>query len=249
MMEDYKIKLESFEGPMDLLLFLIKKNKVDIYDIPIAEITEQYLAYLSQFREFNIEVASEFLVLAATLLLIKSRMMLPKQMAAGDEPEEEEDPRQELVERILEYRRYKEVSDKLDKLAEQEKMFFTREPLDLPVKHLPPGNLSLDKLVEAFKLALSVREELSIPDAIVAQEEYDVEEQAVKIMDILSCADGRVLFEEIFTTNSRQELIVTFLALLELIRRKSVYTTQSGTYGEIYIFVRQPDKLPKLGDS
>ena len=247
-MEEYKISLESFEGPMDLLLFLIKKNKVDIYDIPIAEITEQYLVYLSKFREFNLEVASEFLVMASTLLLIKSRMMLPKQMAAGDDGEEEEDPRRELVERILEYRRYKEVCSKLDEMAEKEKLVFSREPIDLPIRRLPPDNLSLDKLIEAFKMVAAVREELTIPDAIVAQEEFDVETQAVKIMDILTRADGRVLFEEIFETSSRQELIVTFLALLELIRRKNVRAVQSGMYGEIYIHVRKAETLSDQGD-
>lgn len=238
-MDDYKVKTGSFEGPMDLLLFLIKKNKVDIYDIPIAEITEQYLAYLSHFREFNIEIASEFLVLASTLLLIKSRMMLPKQLISENETAEEEDPRRELVERILEYRRYKEVSSQLDEMAEKEKLFFTRERTELPIHRLPPDNLSLAQLVEAFKLVIAVREELTLPDAIVAQEEFDVDEQAVKIMDILVKADGRVLFEEIFETGSRQELIVTFLALLELIRRKNVIVSQAGMYGEIYIFVRQ----------
>lgn len=247
-MDEYKIKTGSFEGPMDLLLFLIKKNKVDIYDIPIAEITEQYLDYIAKMQEFNLEVASEFLVLAATLLLIKSRMMLPKQLAADSDSEEEEDPRQELVERILEYRRYKEVSSRLDEMAEKEKLFFTREPMELPVQKLPPDNLSLDKLVEAFKLVMAVREELKIPDAIVAHEEFDVDKQTVKIMELLIKADGRVLFDEIFETGSRQELIVTFLALLELIRRKSVIAAQSGMYGDIYIFVR-PQTTAEIGDN
>ena len=107
-MEDYKIKLDAFEGPMDLLMHLIEKNKVDIYDIPVAELTRQYLDYLQKFREFNIEFASSFLVMAATLLQIKSRMMLPKTEKLTDEGEE--DPRFELVQRILEYRKFKQVS-------------------------------------------------------------------------------------------------------------------------------------------
>ena len=130
-MQDYTIRLDAFEGPLDLLMHLIERNKIDIYDIPIATLTEQYMEYLAKFKEFNIEVASEFLVMAATLLQIKSRILLPKVKKIEAE-EEEEDPRQELVDRLLEYRRFKEVSDILDQLAqEQEKMFF-RPPADLP---------------------------------------------------------------------------------------------------------------------
>ena len=114
-MQDYKIKLDAFEGPMDLLMHLIEKNKIDIYDIPIAELTQQYMDYLDASREFNIEIASEFLVMAATLLQIKSRMMLPK--PPKEELEDEEDPRLELVQRILEYRRFKQVSSVLSTMA------------------------------------------------------------------------------------------------------------------------------------
>ena len=110
-MEKYSVRLESFEGPMELLMHLIDKNKIDIYDIPIAELTEQYIDYLDQFREFNLEIASEFLLMAATLLQIKSRMMLPKPPKSKEVEETEDiDPRQELIDRILEYRKYKEVS-------------------------------------------------------------------------------------------------------------------------------------------
>ena len=114
-MEDYKFKLDAFEGPMDLLMHLIEKNKIDIYDIPIAELTRQYLDYLDKFREFNMEIASSFLVMAATLLQIKSRMMLPK--TKQEETAEEEDPRLELVQRILEYRKFKQVSQVLGDMA------------------------------------------------------------------------------------------------------------------------------------
>ena len=117
-MENYQIHLQSFEGPMDLLMHLIAKNKIDIYDIPIATLTEQYLAYLDEMKRFDIEIASSFLVMAATLLSIKSRMMLPKTVVTEDE--EEEDPRKELVERILAYRKYQQASCELTARAEQE---------------------------------------------------------------------------------------------------------------------------------
>ena len=133
--KDYTFHLAAFNGPLELLMHLIEKNKIDIYDIPIAELTRQYLDYLEAMREMDMEVTSAFLVMAATLLQIKSRMMLPKKKA---EENEEEDPRQELVERLLEYRRFKEVSEVLGSMADLQEHFVGRAPLDLPVRHLPP---------------------------------------------------------------------------------------------------------------
>ena len=154
-MEKYSVRLESFEGPMELLMHLIDKNKIDIYDIPIAELTEQYIDYLDQFREFNLEIASEFLLMAATLLQIKSRMMLPKPPKSKEAEETEDiDPRQELIDRILEYRRYKEVSTVLLDMQDMQEKVFTRAPMELPVHHLPPDNMSMQDLVRAFSNVL-----------------------------------------------------------------------------------------------
>ncbi|MBQ1416480.1 MAG: segregation/condensation protein A, partial [Selenomonas sp.] len=174
-MEDYKFKLDAFEGPMDLLMHLSEKNKIDIYDIPIAELTRQYLDYLDKFREFNMEIASSFLVMAATLLQIKSRMMLPK--TKQEETAEEEDPRLELVQRILEYRKFKQVRQVLGEMAGVQERFVAREPMDLPVHHLPPGNLSLQQLVEAFRTVLSVKAEISIPKALVEPEAFNIKDK------------------------------------------------------------------------
>ena len=132
--EQYKVHLESFEGPLDLLLHLIEKNRIDIYDIPIALLTEQYMDYLAKFKEFNIEVASEFLVMAATLLQIKSKILLPdtKVEEVNEDDTDEVDPRKELVERLLEYRRYKEVSSILGEMADEAGKRFFREASNLP---------------------------------------------------------------------------------------------------------------------
>ena len=124
---EYKIKLEAFEGPLALLMHLIDKNQIDIYDIPIAVVTEQYIAYIRTMEEFNIEVASEFLVMAATLLQIKSRMLLPKPPAA-EQAEDEVDPRQELVERLLEYRRFKQMAGTLEEMMRAREQFVARPP-------------------------------------------------------------------------------------------------------------------------
>jgi segregation and condensation protein A len=148
-MSEYKIKLKVFEGPMALLLHLIEKDKLDIYDIPIAAVTEQYMAYLKALEEFNIEVASEFLVMAATLLQIKSRMLLPKPPKPNDMAEEE-DPRQELVARLIEYRRFKEMSHTLETMLDERQRYFTRLPMEFQKQVTLPEGLTIDHLLRAI---------------------------------------------------------------------------------------------------
>ncbi len=222
---------------MDLLMHLIEKNKIDIYDIPIAELTQQYMDYLDASREFNIEIASEFLVMAATLLQIKSRMMLPK--PPKEESEDEEDPRLELVQRILEYRRFKQVSSVLSTMALSEERYVARMPLELPVHRLPPENLSVRLLLEAFRTVLEVKEELTIPDALVQPETFHVRDKMEDILSLLSRAQGKLLFSEAFRSGTRSELIVTFLALLELMKRRLVTVRQQRSFSEIYITARE----------
>ena len=231
----YTVHLEAFEGPMDLLMHLIEKDKIDIYDIPIAKLTEQYLDYLRQMQEFDMEIASSFLVMAATLLQIKSRMMLPKPPAPQEE--EEEDPRLELVRRILEYRKFKQVSSVLEGMAGTHEKYVAREPLALPVHHLPPANLKLSLLLEAFQTVLDIKEELSIPKALVEPESYNIQDKMHFLLNLLDRSGGRLLFAEAFPTGSRSELIVTFLALLELIKLKAVVVRQQRLFADIYICV------------
>ena len=235
-MQDYTIRLDAFEGPLDLLMHLIERNKIDIYDIPIATLTEQYMEYLAKFKEFNIEVASEFLVMAATLLQIKSRILLPKVKKIEAE-EEEADPRQELVDRLLEYRRFKEVSDILDQLAqEQEKMFF-RPPADLPAHYLPPENMEVGLLWEAF---LTVLEANEVPQvSLVKREVFSVQDKMVDILAMLGKSGGEIRFSEAFShSGTKSEVITTFLALLELIKVKRIAIRQPQSFAEIYIRAR-----------
>lgn len=233
--QGYTVHLEAFEGPMDLLMHLIEKDKIDIYDIPIAQLTEQYLDYLRQMQEFDMEIASSFLVMAATLLQIKSRMMLPKPPAPQEE--EEEDPRLELVRRILEYRKFKQVSSVLGEMAGTYEKYVAREPLPLPVHHLPPENLKLSQLLEAFQTVLEVKEELSIPKALVEPESYNIQDKMHYLLTLLDRSGGRLLFAEAFPTGSRSELIVTFLALLELMKLKAVSVKQQRQFADIYICI------------
>lgn len=239
-MQAYTIKLEAFEGPLDLLMHLIEKNKIDLQDIPIASLTEQYMEYLAKFKEFNIEIASEFLVMAATLLQIKSRMLLPKYKAEEEVAEEDEDPRQELVDRLLEYRRFKEVSMLLDQMAQEKDRLFSRQPTLLAVSHLPPENLDVQVLWKAFQTVL----EAQIPDeiTIVHREKFSVQDKMAEISFLLKKKQGRLLFSDAFArTGSRAELIATFLALLELMKLKRVAIEQMHTFADIYIKVKDED--------
>jgi segregation and condensation protein A len=232
-MADYRVKLKVFEGPMDLLMHLIEKNKIDIYDIPIAVLTQQYLDYLSTMRELDLEIASSFLVMAATLLDIKSRMMLPKKPQKAEE--EEEDPRQELVEKLLEYRKYQKVSEVLKDQAILQERYVSREPMVLPVHHVLGGSLSMSALLKAFSAVLKEHQELSIPDAIIAPDPVSIEDCMDRLSEQLHKKHGSMVFSEAFVQAGREELITTFLALLEMIKRKLVRVKQKSVFDEIYI--------------
>ena len=236
-MEEYSINLECFHGPMELLMHLIDKNKIDIYDIPIASLTEQYIEYLDRYRSFNIEVTSGFIIMAATLLQIKSRMLLPRPPKVKDD-EDEIDPRQELVERILEYRRFKEVSGIMEEMQQAQEKKLAREPMDIPIRHLAPRRLSLAELVDAFANVIALRQELRLPSVLVAHEEYTVEEKMAELTSRLHKNGGRLKFQEAFHGCSRSELVTVFLAVLELIKLQSVTVYQQSQYGEIEIAVR-----------
>lgn len=237
-MEQYSIRLECFEGPMELLMHLIEKNKIDIYDIPVAALTEQYIAYLDELRRFDIEVTSEFVIMAATLLQIKSRMLLPKPPKAVEE-EDDVDPRQELVDRILEYRRFKAVTEVMEEMREVQGRVLSREPLELPVRHLPPENMALEDLLNAFANVLAVRRELRIPQVLVEPEQYSVQDKMDLLVDLLQRLGGKMEFAHAFTGHSRGELIVTFLAMLELIKLRTILVRQQGQFGEIEISLRE----------
>ena len=241
--EQYKVHLESFEGPLDLLLHLIEKNRIDIYDIPIALLTEQYMAYLAKFKKFNIEIASEFLVMAATLLQIKSKILLPDTKIETETTDEEEtDPRQELVERLLEYRRYKEISSVLSEMAQEAgQRYFRKSTLPEP-KHLPPTGLDVKLLWQAFQNVLEGQIEHAPLIANVAREQYTIEDKIVSLLAILKENNGNICFTAVFTPKtSKAELITTFLAMLELIKIKRISVYQTGLFSPIYLKINEND--------
>ena len=233
-MEDLiNIKIPVFEGPFDLLLHLIRENKLDIYDIPIAEITGQYLEYIEIMKELNLEVAGEFLVMAATLIYIKSRMLLPPDEEAP--PEEQEDPRQELVQRLLEYQKYKEVAQDFRTKEEDWMRVFHREPLSLTEEEegeLSLFDLGLFDLLDAFKKIL----DKAPPEvASITKETLTVKDRMFVIMEILEGQEA-VRFEDLFKDGAtRAHLLVTFVALLELIRLGLARAYQKKEFGDIWV--------------
>ncbi|NLT96240.1 MAG: segregation/condensation protein A [Clostridia bacterium] len=236
----YEIKLENFQGPLDLLLHLIEKNQINIYDIPIAKITDQYLSYIESIDYLDLDWASEFLVMAATLLAIKARMLLPKPPQIVEE--EENDPREELVVRLLEYKHFKEAALFLqEKEREMLKVFLRKldegEFLKRFAPQNPVENLTVNDLFKAFKVILEKKEEPE-PTYQISREEISIQECMADIMNKLTL-NRKITFNDLFIDNaSRLRIIVTFLALLELIRLKKVGFFQKDAFGKIIIFLR-----------
>jgi segregation and condensation protein A len=233
-----KVKLESFEGPLDLLLFLIKKNEIDIYDIPIAGITQQYLEYLEMMKNLNLDVAGEFLLMAATLLHIKSKMLLPTAEEEGEGEKEEEDPRAELVRRLLEYQRFKEAARELTKgpMLDREvflRHFFGEELLEGGEESIG-GEASLFELLEAMKKVLQGLPPEEFQE--ISVEHLNIKDKILQIMERLWEVES-VAFTELFTSStSRREVVLTFLALLELLRLRMIRVYQAESFGTIRIF-------------
>jgi segregation and condensation protein A len=231
----YKVKLEVFEGPLDLLLHLIKENEIDIYDIPIALITQQYLEYLDLMKELNIELAGEFLVMAATLIHIKSKMLLPPSEDETEVEEEIEDPRAELVQRLLEYKRFKEAAEELALRETEWRDVFPRQPVkpESLIGEEEPilSDISLFDLLSALRRVLERVPEKAFYE--VTREELSLKEKISMLLERLESKEG-LTFDELFSQDTtKAEVIVTFLALLEVIRLRLVRIFQSEDFGVI----------------
>lgn len=234
--EIYSVRLDKFEGPLDLLLHLIRKNELDIYDIPIAVITRQYLDYIKLMKELNLEVAGDFLLMASTLLHIKSRMLLPRE-EPEDEGEEEADPRAELIRRLLEYQQYKEAGMVLESRALLGREVFARGCPETELAGAPaeegPLELSLFDLVDAFRVLLARIPADSFHD-VAAAETFSIADSINEILSLLQEKDT-LLFDEIVTeVDTRERVIVTFLAMLELCRLKLIRIFQNEPHGTIW---------------
>ncbi len=226
----YEIKLEEFEGPLELLLHLIKKNEINVYDIPIALITEQYLHTLGLMQSLNLAIAGEFLVMAATLILIKSKLLLP----VPDLDDEEDDPRSDLVSRLLEYQQFKDAAEALEERETLWRNIYGRGPVpgpELEPEEIPIADLGLYDLLDALNRLLERR-----PDPIVMQmttEVLTVKEKMQLILEQIDPVDS-LLFEELFAEiYTRHAIVVTFLALLEVIRLGLIRVMQGESCGPL----------------
>ena len=233
---DYKVKLEIFEGPLDLLLYLVKRDEIDIYDISIERITRQYLEYLQAFKELKIDVAGEFVVMAANLIYLKSRSLLPLDQQPPEEDAEEDDPRWDLIRQLIEYKKFKEAAIQLHDRALEQEGIFTRDGGSAPASDapLPLHEVGIFQLIHAFQEVIKrveAREDLGE----IFAERFSVSEKIEKILERVGNG-GSVRFSELFNQMaSRIEIVVTFLALLELIRLKRLKVLQVEAFGEIRV--------------
>ena len=245
-LEGYPVRLDNFEGPLDLLLHLIKKHEVDIYDIPIHLITQQYLQYIDLMQEMNLDVAGEFLVMAATLIHIKSRTLLPRPDPTQEDPEE--DPREALVRRLLEHQKFKAAAELLHERETLRSAQWTRP--DGPIAEIageapePEIEVDLFSLISAFR-AVVERAKLR-PKVYLPTEQISIEDRIERLMTKLSETEA-CGFEDLFAdVESRAGLIVTFLAMLEMIRLKLIRVFQSGPLGPIRVYKRaRPPDAPR----
>jgi segregation and condensation protein A len=239
-LEAYPIKLSNFEGPLDLLIYLIRQNEVNIYDIPIAMITEQYLEYIEVMQELNLDIAGEFLVMAATLIHIKSRLLLPRPPSEHELDAEGEDPREALVRRLLEHEKFKAAAELLHERETVRSAQFPRSDAslaDIAGEQVEPElEVDLFSLIAAFRGVLDRAKHR--PNVLLPPEQVSIESRIEVLLTRLSETEA-CGFEDLFgDISNRGDLIVTFLALLEMIRLKLVRIFQSGPFGPIRVYKR-----------
>lgn len=241
----YKIKLEMFEGPLDLLLYLVKKDHLNIYDIPIARVTEQYLQYIELMQLLDLNIAGEFLVMAATLIQIKSKMLLPAEENQQVE-EEQEDPRAELVKRLLEYEKFKEIALNLREREVGQQEVFKRPKTENKEEQPADGEVyfeaSLFDLISAFSQALE-----DVPKEIfyeVVKDEFTVEDKVHTLLHLMLVENSVALSRLFKEAKNKIEIVVIFLAVLELIRMREIVARQKGLFGEIEISRNKENIIP-----
>lgn len=238
---EYKVKLSSFEGPFDLLLHLVEKAQVDISEISIGEITEDFLNAIQDIEELDLETTSEFLVVAATLIDIKSRTLLPTRRSNTDEDFFDEDPRQQLIRRLLEYKKYKEVSQVMLELACGQEHYHTRAQEVIEPQY-KPLTLSLNQLFGAFQKVLinSQRTETTVEKQHhIKKEEITIGDQMNSIFSILSDKKEVSFYSILEKSTSRYHVVISFLAILELIRLKKITAIQQEMFGEIILMFKE----------
>ena len=234
----YQVTINDFEGPLDLLLHLIKKHDMDIMDVSIEEITKQYLDFITRMEEMNLNIASEYLVMASELIEIKSSTLLPK----PEIEEEEEDKKEILINRLIEYQKYKEVTSQFKELELERQNYFTKpeENLNLygdTTENLDLGEIDLQALLDAFSKFLVRKEEEKPLNTKISKREYSVKQRSGEIINVLK-KKKKMYFEELFENNRKDFIIVTFLSILNLVRHQEVSVVQTNNFDRIMISLR-----------
>lgn len=236
---NYSIKINEFEGPLDLLLHLIKESAIDIYDISIEDITKDYLDYINSMEKLDIEVESSYLVMASELLLIKSNSLLPKEKSELDNEEEDEEiTRENLINRLIEYQKYKELTKKFKKLESKRHDIYTKSPSNMTnitdTKLKNDTDISIDDLVEAFQKFLIRKDQEKPLNTKITNKEYSVKLRKKDIKTYL-LNNKRAEFTELFDNYSKDYIIVTFLSILELVKEQEIDLEQEHNFAPIYI--------------
>lgn len=238
---EYKFVINDFEGPLDLLLHLIKISEVDIYDIPIVDITKQYVDFIKFQEKMNLTVASEYLVMAAELIEIKSKMLLPNKVQ-DEEDEYEEDPREKLINRLLEYKKYKDMIDTFKELESERRDIFTKEPMDLKEYKLDEydndGEVSLDDLMEALTKFLQRKEDEKPRETKITKREISVSDRTNDIRNILK-KKKKVSFLDLFEIKTKEYVVVTFLSILEMAKFGEISILQDNNFGGITVNLKE----------
>lgn len=233
---EYKVMIDAFEGPLDLLLHLIKKSNINIVDINIVDITKQYLDYIKCMEELNLDIASEYLTMAAELIEMKSKILLPQL-----EEENIEEERQDLINRLLDYQQYKQVIECFKTLELDRREEFTKIPEDLKnydcisTTHLN-NDLTVEDLVNAFNIFLKNKEKEKPLNTKITSKEYSVSKRSEEIKQLLK-AKKKIAFNELFKEYNKSYLVVTFLAILDLVKKENVKVKQENNFKEIFIEV------------
>lgn len=236
---EYKVTINDFEGPMDLLLHLVKSQNIDIIDLNVEEITEQYLGYIKEAEKLNLDIASEYLTLAAELIEIKSSSLLPKKEVLEDEYEE--DPRERLIQRLIEYQKYKEIIPSLKELEDERKNYFSKSPNNLKEFQddieINYGDLNLDVLMNAFQKFLERKQEEKPLNTKITKKEYSISVRSREIKEVLR-EKKNVSFDELFEIVTRDYVVVTFLSILSMAKKGELLITQKDNFSDITLSLK-----------
>lgn len=235
----YQVKLDAFEGPLDLLLHLVKQLEIDIYDIPVSTITEQYMHYIHRMQTLELTVASEYLVMAATLIELKSQMLLPKQTIPENDEEYMEDPREELMQRLITYRKYKEAAEQFQE--QDTHPTFTRAPVVVEkTKESMPlqvGSVTIYDMMSALDKMFERKKWDRPLDTTVTRSEIPIEQRMDEIYQLLLVEKKGLNFESLFTVHSKPHIVTTFIAILELMKNQQIICKQEQNFDALYVFL------------